>query len=134
MAKQDRAAQTVDTYIRQMKKELYQKVKNENIKLSPKFCRCQEEKDRTEVRAKKNNQSIQRIQEAIQSKFGQTLTHPELLTIARFVSEKYDIRIDRDAIRRKNGLLSWCSENMTEFLEVLSKTTGIPETSEYSAT
>ena len=64
------------------------------------------------------------VEASLKTKFGQTLSHAELLVIARFVSKKCGVQIDRDATRRKSALLAWCAENIDDFLPVLAKTTG----------
>lgn len=107
------------------KAALYEKYQKTEKKLQDKFMKNRDEIERTEKRARENSGRIQTVQNKILHRFGQSLTQAELLTIARFVSDKYHIKIDRDAIRRKKGLLAWCSENMDQFLDVLSQTTGV---------
>lgn len=67
---------------------------------------------------------IYAIEALIRDKFGQKLSHAELLVVAKFVSDAFRIPIDRDASRRKNSLLAWCAENYTEFTSVLKEING----------
>lgn len=75
-------------------------------------------------RESRSRTAVKIVEASIKSKFGQGLSQPELLVIARFVSQTNGIPIDRDATRRKASLLSWCAENMDDFHAVLAQTTG----------
>jgi hypothetical protein len=48
---------------------------------------------------------------AITQKFGPTIKQPELLSIASVLAANANIRLDRDAKRRKSVLLKWFEEN-----------------------
>ena len=71
---------------------------------------------------------IQTVEETILRKFGQPLSHRELLTICAFVADELGETIDRDATRRKIGLLSWCAERLDVFMKVLLSVRGEPAT------
>ena len=71
---------------------------------------------------------IQRVEDSILRKFGQPLCHRELLAICTFVANELGETIDRDATRRKIGLLSWCAERLDVFMKVLLSVRGEPAT------
>lgn len=53
--------------------------------------------------------------------YGPHLKHEELLSIADLVAKKLDIRLDRDARRRKIVLVKWFEENWGAVEPLLSK-------------
>ena len=83
-------------------------------------------------RESRSRECVKIIEASVKQKFGQGLSHPELLVIARFVSQQNGNPIDRDATRRKASLLSWCAENMEDFLSVLAQTSGKHCPSDYT--
>lgn len=99
------------------------------------FRSLRDEFDATEHRANRHgkakpkydhdlDETVSNVETLITDKFGQQLTHAELLTIAKFVSDEFQINIDRDATRKKSALLKWCALNYTEFTAVLQKISG----------
>lgn len=81
---------------------------------------CVREVARVEQRCNKLNEFIKRVEEQITMKWGHALTHAQLLEVARGMSKEFDINIDRDATRRKKGLLAWCAEHIVEFVQYIS--------------
>lgn len=81
---------------------------------------CVREVARVEQRCKKLNEFIGSVEDQIKRKWGCSLTHAQLLDIAKQMSKEFDIPIDRDATRRKRGLLAWCAEHILEFSQFIS--------------
>ena len=51
------------------------------------------------------------VTQEITRRFGANIKHGELVGIAQAIAEKAQIKLDRDAKRRKNVLLKWFAEN-----------------------
>ena len=47
----------------------------------------------------------------ITARFGSNIKHPELLSIAEVLAKNANVKLDRDAKRRKTVLIKWFSEN-----------------------
>jgi hypothetical protein len=78
------------------------------------------EKSRIATRLDGFNPKDNDVWRAITGKFGATLKQPELLSIARILSANANIKLDRDAKRRKSVLVKWFEENwssISPFLE-----------------
>lgn len=86
------------------------------------------ENKRIVARAGILKEKIQHIEKSIKEKFGYPLSHPELLAISQFVAQELSEAIDRDAIRRRVALLSWCAERIETFMTVLDGVTGERDT------
>ena len=54
------------------------------------------------------------------SKFGEKLTHEELISIAELLSTSQRIKLDRDAKRRKIVLIKWFEEHWKIFEPLIS--------------
>jgi hypothetical protein len=55
-----------------------------------------------------------RAWQEITRRFGPNVKHPELLGIAMVISENANVRLDRDAKRRKAVLIKWFDENWAD--------------------
>lgn len=86
--------------------------------------KCEAERRGIEQREDSNKENIEVVLDAIISRFGQSLSHPELLVVTEFICERHRLKVDRAAVRNKRGLIVWCAENITEFLSELNKMTG----------
>lgn len=53
-------------------------------------------------------------------KFGSSLSHNELLSIAQVIASNCNIKVDRDAKRRKEVLIKWFDENTEVILPFLN--------------
>jgi hypothetical protein len=69
------------------------------------------EKQRIANRLQGFNPKDNQIWNALAQKFGTNLKQPELLSIAAVLSKSANVRLDRDAKRRKSVLLKWFEEN-----------------------
>lgn len=116
--------QTPKSNIPQLKQkiagQLTQKFLHIPIHRKKRSRQCVREVARVEQRCKRLNELIKKVEEQINLKWGHSLTHARLLEAAREVSKEYNIPIDRDATRRKKGLLAWCAEHILEFVQHIS--------------
>jgi len=81
-----------------------------------------DEKMRIAYRLQGFNPKDNHVTQEITRRFGSNLKQGELVGIAQVIAEKAQIKLDRDAKRRKNVLLKWFSENwetITPFLDYI---------------
>lgn len=69
------------------------------------------ERRRIESRLNGFNPKDNRAWKAITEQFGVQIKQPELLSIATLVAENANIKLDRDAKRRKTVLIKWFDEH-----------------------
>jgi hypothetical protein len=69
------------------------------------------EKQRIACRLEGFNAKDTAVWNALAQKFGSNIKQPELLSIATVLSKNANVRLDRDAKRRKSVLLKWFEEN-----------------------
>jgi hypothetical protein len=69
------------------------------------------EKDRIAVRLSGFNVKDNPVWKEITAKFGTNIKQPELLSIADVLARHANIKLDRDAKRRKAVLIKWFNEN-----------------------
>ena len=69
------------------------------------------EKDRISERMAGFNPKDNEVWRTITAKFGPNIKQPELLSIAMVLSTNCNIKLDRDAKRRKSVLIKWFEEN-----------------------
>ena len=69
------------------------------------------EKERIADRLKNFNPKDNPVWHKITQKFGPNIKQPELLSIAEVLSNSANVKLDRDAKRRKTVLIKWFSEN-----------------------
>jgi hypothetical protein len=72
-----------------------------------------QEKQRIAQRLQGFNSKDNPAWKAIAQRFGPAIKQGELLSIATVLAENANIRLDRDAKRRKSVLLKWFEENWT---------------------
>ena len=70
-----------------------------------------DEKIRIAYRLQGFNPKDNHVIQEITRRFGSNLKQGELVGIAQVIADKAQIKLDRDAKRRKNVLLKWFSEN-----------------------
>jgi hypothetical protein len=71
------------------------------------------EKDRIANRLSGFNSKDNRVWKTITEKFGTNIKQPELLSMASVLASHANIKLDRDAKRRKSVLIKWFEENWT---------------------
>ena len=71
----------------------------------------QDEKMRIAYRLAGFNPKDNPVTQEITRRFGSNIKHGELVGIAQAIADKAQIKLDRDAKRRKNVLLKWFAEN-----------------------
>lgn len=69
------------------------------------------EKDRIHSRLDGFNPKDNEVWKVITSKFGPNIKQPELLSIASVCAQNANLKLDRDAKRRKSVLIKWFYEN-----------------------
>ena len=72
------------------------------------------EKFRIQNRLRDFNPRENQAWKEITSRFGTSLKQPELLSIAQVLSQNANVKLDRDAKRRKCVLIKWFSENWSK--------------------
>jgi hypothetical protein len=72
------------------------------------------EKDRIAGRLSGFNVKDNPVWKEITAKFGTNIKQPELLSIADVLARHANIKLDRDAKRRKAVLIKWFNENWTQ--------------------
>ena len=75
-------------------------INNEKLRISERLCG---------FNAKESD-----VVKAIYTKFGANVKQGELVNIAQVIASKVNIKLDRDAKRRKTVLLKWFSENWSK--------------------
>jgi hypothetical protein len=71
------------------------------------------EKDRIARRLGGSNAKDSPVWKAITQRFGSNIKQPELLSMAQVLAAQANVRLDRDAKRRKSVLIKWFEENWT---------------------
>ena len=71
----------------------------------------QDEKMRIAYRLAGFNPKDNPVTQEITRRFGPNIKHGELVGIAQAIADKAQIKLDRDAKRRKNVLIKWFAEN-----------------------
>jgi hypothetical protein len=71
------------------------------------------EKDRIASRLNGFNSKDNTVWKAITQRFGANIKQPELLSMAQVLASHANIKLDRDAKRRKSVLIKWFEENWT---------------------
>ena len=71
------------------------------------------EKERIADRLSGFNPKDNMVWHEITQRFGSTIKQPELLSIATVLAQNANIKLDRDAKRRKSVLVKWFEENWT---------------------
>ena len=66
------------------------------------------------------DQNSSLIWNEICKKFGSSLSHNELLSIAQVIASNSGIKVDRDARRRKEVLIKWFDENAQKITPLLN--------------
>lgn len=69
------------------------------------------EKVRIQGRMGHFNSKDNAVWKAITEKFGHNIKQPELLSIAHVLAQSANVKLDRDAKRRKTVLIKWFAEN-----------------------
>ena len=69
------------------------------------------EKDRISERMAGFNPKDNDVWRRITAKFGPNIKQPELLSIANVLAQNCNVKLDRDAKRRKSVLIKWFEEN-----------------------
>jgi hypothetical protein len=69
------------------------------------------ERDRVASRLSGFNSKDNSVWKAITQRFGNNIKQPELLSMAQVLANHANIRLDRDAKRRKAVLIKWFEEN-----------------------
>lgn len=102
----------VDLISQQVVQMLYQQQQQVNVMM---FMQPQKseynEKVRVAIRLSGFNPKDNYVINEINKRFGPNIKHGELVAIAQAIAEKAQIKLDRDAKRRKNVLLKWFHEN-----------------------
>jgi hypothetical protein len=80
-----------------------------------------EERERVQKRVDGFNWKRSTAWKRLTSSYGPNLKHEELLSIGDLVAKKLDIRLDRDARRRKIVMIKWFEENWAAVEPLLSK-------------
>jgi hypothetical protein len=80
------------------------------INASP-HCDSSKEKDRIANRLSGFNSKDNTVWKAITQRFGSNIKQPELLSMAQVLASHANIKLDRDAKRRKSVLIKWFEEN-----------------------
>jgi hypothetical protein len=84
-------------------------------------CLISEERERVQKRVDGFNWKRSTAWKRLTASYGPHLKHEELLSIADLVAKKLDIRLDRDARRRKIVMIKWFEENWAAVEPLLSK-------------
>ena len=69
------------------------------------------EKERIATRLSGFNPKDNNVWREITQRFGASIKHPELLSIATVLAQNANVKLDRDAKRRKSVLIKWFEEN-----------------------
>jgi hypothetical protein len=69
------------------------------------------EKDRIASRLNGFNSKDNSVWKAITQRFGANIKQPELLSMALILASHANVKLDRDAKRRKSVLIKWFEEN-----------------------
>lgn len=80
---------------------------------------CVEEKQRIQERLKNFNTKDNMVMKQLTQQFGPNIKQPELRSIADVVSQNANIKLDRDAKRRKTVLIKWFDENWDKIKTIL---------------
>lgn len=70
--------------------------------------------DEIQLRLENNGVKIDLVTEILENKYGGRVTVECLLTLARHMSKKINIRIDRLANRNRSAMLCWYAENWND--------------------
>ena len=120
VGKDERKALSILPYVETVSTSLYQQqlqFQQQQQMMQPTFQMLggrqqpQDEKVRIAMRLAGFNPKDNPVTQEITRRFGSTIKHGELVGIAQAIADKAQIKLDRDAKRRKNVLLKWFSEN-----------------------
>ena len=75
------------------------------------YSEANNEKKRISERLNGFNPRDNNAWKEISRRFGSNIKHPELLSIANVLASSANVRLDRDAKRRKTVLIKWFQEN-----------------------
>lgn len=99
-------------------------LQKESKRKGQRSMKCELENGRVEERLRRKHILAEMVTNILCERFGQELSHPELMVIADFICSHFGLQLDRDAMRRKKALLAWCAEHFTEFTHVIACTVG----------